>query len=132
MKRFIPLMALFAAGVAASYAFASPPRGPGSSSSSSTSTSAHGNSGTHGNAKCHPVNFKGTVTGGTIMVTDISHISGPAKNLTLGGVASLTVNGKVSVQAWDCGSPGAAPTQQTLVLRQLRIGGSPHVSKTGP
>jgi hypothetical protein len=130
MKRFIPLLALFAAGVVASYALASPPGGP--LSSSSTSTSEHGKSGTHGN-KCHPVNFKGTVTGGTITVTNLSHISGPAKNLTKGGSASLTVNGKVSVQAWSCSTSGAAPTQQTLVLRQLHVGGSPHVTTTtGP
>ena len=130
MKRIIPLLALFAAGIVVSYALASPPHGPLSSSSTST---APGNSGTHGKAKCHPVNFKGTVTGGTLMVTNISHISGPAKNLTKGGSASLTVNGKVSVQAWSCGTSGAAPTQQTLVLRHLHVGGSPQATTTtGP
>ena len=130
MKRFIPLLALFAAGVVVSYALASPPGGP--LSSSSTSTSEHGKSGTHGKAKCHPVNFKGSVTGGTLTVTNISHISGPAKDLTKGGSASLTVNGKVTVQAWSCGTSGAAPTQQTLVLRHLHVGGSPQATTTGP
>jgi hypothetical protein len=69
------------------------------------------------------------------MVTNISHISGPAgkkAGLTPGGSQSLTVNGKVSVQAWACGTTGSAPTTQTLVLRQLRMGGSPHVTTTGP
>lgn len=102
MKRFIPLLALGAAGIATSFALASP--------------AAHGN-------KCHPVNFKGMVTGGTLMVTNISHISGPSKNLTLGSSASLTVSGKVSVQAWSCTSTGTTTT--TLFLRQLHVGGKP-------
>ena len=130
MKRFIPLLALFAAGVVASYALASPPGHGLLSSSSSTSTVEHGKSGAHGN-KCHPVNFKGTVTGGTIMVTNISHISGPAKNLTKGGSATLMVNGKVGVQAWLCTGTGASPTQ-TLFLRHLHVGGKPGTQTTGP
>jgi hypothetical protein len=119
MKRFIPLLALFAAGVVASYAFASPPGGP--LSSSSTSTSEHGKSGDHANA-CHPVNLKGTVGATTISLT-ISNAAGPrAKQIA--SPAALMVKGKVAVQAWLCNSTGASPTQ-TLFLRQLHVSGKP-------
>jgi hypothetical protein len=64
MKRIVPLLAVFAAGLAASFALASPPPGHGPGTSTSTSP---GKSGEHGDkAKCRPLNLKGTVTGGSI------------------------------------------------------------------
>jgi hypothetical protein len=120
MKRFIPLLALFAAGVAASFALASPP------SDGSGTTTTHGNSGdAHGNAKCHPINLKGTAAG-TITLSAITHASGPrAKDITN---ATFTLNNKASVQAWMCSAAGSATP--TLFLRQLRIGGSPQQQTT--
>ncbi len=121
MKRFIPLLVLFAAGVAASFALASPP-GNGSG------TTTHGNSGSHSQAKCHPVNLKGTVTGGTISVT-VTKASGKNAQQLVGTTASLKVAGNVSVQAWSCAaassSSGSAPATQTLFLKQLHVAGSP-------
>ena len=75
MKYFIPLAALFAAGVVASFALASPPSGKGPQTSTSTSTSP-GKSGDHGKAKCRPINLKGTVAGGTIAL-NVTKASGP-------------------------------------------------------
>jgi hypothetical protein len=122
MKRFIPLLALFAAGAAASFALASPPPGKGKPTSS-TATSEHGNSG----AKCHPVNLKGNVTGGTISLA-VTKAAGTNAQQYAGKTVSLTINGHVSVQAWSCAaasSSGSAPTTQTLFLKQLHVGGSP-------
>ena len=127
MKRFIPLLALFAAGVVASYALASPPPGHHDSiSSSSTSTSEHGKSGDHA-TKCHPINLKGAVSGGTIAL-NVTKASGHGSNLP-GTTANLTVNGKVSVQAWACSAAGstAAPT---LFLRQLHVNRKPNQTTT--
>jgi hypothetical protein len=132
MKRFIPLLALFAAGVAASFALASPPpgHGPGSSSSNSTSTSSGpGKSGQHGSkAKCRPINLKGTVDGGTIAL-NVTKASGPHGKQLLNTTANLTASGKVSVQAWDCSAPGSSAAPQ-LKLRQLHVGGSPQATTT--
>jgi hypothetical protein len=132
MKRFIPFVVLFAAGVAASFALASPPpgHGPGSSSSSSTSTSAGpGKSGEHGSAaKCRPINLKGTLAGGTIAL-NVTKASGPHGKQLLNTTANLMVSGKVSVQAWDCSAPGSNAAPQ-LKLRQLHAGGSPHSTTT--
>jgi hypothetical protein len=132
MKRFIPLLALFAAGVAASFALASPPPGhdPGSSSSNSTSTSSGpGKSGQHGSkAKCRPINLKGTVDGGTIAL-NVTKASGPHGKQLLNTTANLTASGKVSVQAWDCSAPGSSAAPQ-LKLRQLHVGGSPQATTT--
>jgi hypothetical protein len=122
MKRFIPLLALFAAGVVASIALASPPPGHGHDSTSSSSTlTTHGKSGDHAN-KCHPVNLKGTVSGGTIALK-VTKASG--KNSQLAGTTqTLKVDGQVSVQAWTCGSTGSSSTQ-AMFLRQLHVGGKP-------
>jgi hypothetical protein len=132
MKRFIPLLALFAAGVAASFALASPPpgHGPGGSSSNSTSTSSGpGKSGQHGSkAKCRPINLKGTVDGGTIAL-NVTKASGPHGKQLLNTTANLTASGKVSVQAWDCSAPGSSAAPQ-LKLRQLHVGGSPQATTT--
>jgi hypothetical protein len=126
MKRFIPLLALFAAGIAASFAFASPPPGHGPSTSTSTSP---GKSGEHGaKAKCRPINLKGTVAGGTIAL-NVTKASGPHGKQLLNTTANLTVSGKVSVQAWDCSTPGSTAASQ-LKLRQLHVGGSPHAQTT--
>src|SRR5437588_7032976 len=125
MKRFIPLLALFGAGVAASFALASPPPGH-HDQTSSTSTSEHGKSGDHPN-KCHPVNLKGTVSGGTIALK-VTKGSGHANQLQ-GTTANLTVNGQVSVQAWACAAAGSNATQ-TLFLRQLHVGGKPQSGVT--
>ncbi len=128
MKRLIPLLVVFAAGLAASFALASPNPGHGPSTSSSTSTSP-GKSGDHGsNAKCRPLNLKGTVTGGTIAL-NVTKAAGPRAKRLLNTTANLTVAGKVSVQAWSCAAPGATGPQ-TLVLRQLHVSGSPQATTT--
>jgi hypothetical protein len=137
MKRFVPLLALFAGGVAASFALASPPpgHGPHTGSSQTSTSGGPGKSGQHGNARCHPINLKGTVAGGTITL-NVTQAAGPhAKQI--GNSATLQIGGKVSVQAWACGAPGAA-APQTLFLKQLHVGGSPHnfgsttTTTTGP
>jgi hypothetical protein len=120
MKRFIPLLALFAAGIAASFALASPPPGKGKPTSS-TSTAEHGKSG----AKCHPVNLKGTVTGGTISLA-VTKAAGKDSQSLVGTTAGLKVDGKVSVQAWACSTAGASSSATpALFLKQLHVGGSP-------
>jgi hypothetical protein len=142
MKRFIPLLALFAAGVVASFAVASPPPGHGHQNTSASSTSTgeeHGKSGEHGSAKCHPVNLKGTVANGTIAL-NVTKASGGKNQQLSGTTANLTVSGDVSVQAWSCGaasSTGGSAAPQTLYLKQLHVGGSPHnfgstTTTTGP
>jgi hypothetical protein len=137
MKRFIPLLALFAAGVVVSFALASPPpgHGPKTGSSQTSTSSGPGKSGQHGNAKCRPMNLKGTVAGGAITL-NVTQAAGPhAKQL--GNTAALQVSGKVSVQAWACGS-GTGNAAPKLFLKQLHVGGSPHnfgtttTTTTGP
>ena len=92
MKRFIPLLALFAAGIMVSFALASPPPGHGpKTGSSQTSTSGGpGKSGQHGNAKCRPMNLKGTVAGGTITL-NVTQAAGPRAK-QLGNTAALQVH----------------------------------------
>ena len=128
MKRTIPFLALFAAGIAASFALASPPPGKGPAKSTSTSTSS--SPGKSGKSKCRPINLKGTVTGGTIAL-NVTKAAGPRGKTLVGTTANLTVSGKVSVQAWDCSPPGSTAAPQ-LKLRQLRAGGSPHPAATTP
>jgi hypothetical protein len=124
MKQAIALVAVLAAGVAASFALASPPPGKGPAKTTSTSTSP----GKSGKSKCRPINLKGTVAGGTIAL-NVTKASGPHGKQLLNTTANLAVSGKVSVQAWDCSAPGStAPAQ--LKLRQLHVGGSPHPSTT--
>ena len=121
MKRIIPLLALFAAGVVASIALASPPPGHGKPTSSSSTSTSPGRSGDHAN-KCRPVNLKGNVSGGTIALK-VTKPNG--KNSQLSGTTqTLTVDGQVSVQAWTCKTSGSSPTQTTF-LRKLRVGGKP-------
>jgi hypothetical protein len=140
MKRSIPLLALFAAGVVASFAVASPPPGHGKPTSSSSTSTSPGHSGDHANAKCHPINLKGTVAGGTIAV-NVTKAAGAHNQQLSGTTANLMVGGKVSVQAWSCsaaGSSGGSSAPQTLYLKQLHVGGSPHnfgsttTTTTGP
>src|SRR4051794_20761562 len=108
MKYFIPLAALFAAGVVASFAIASPPPGKGPRTSTSTSTSSGpGKSGDHAKAKCHPVNLKGTVAAGTIAL-QVTKASGPKGKDLVGTTANVAVAGKVTVQAWSCAAAGSA------------------------
>jgi hypothetical protein len=126
MKQAIALVAVLAAGVAASFALASPPPGKGPAKTTSTSTST--SPGKSGKSKCRPINLKGTVAGGTIALT-VTKASGPHGKQLLNTTANLAVSGKVSVQAWDCSSPGAAGPAQ-LKLRQLHVGGSPHPATT--
>jgi hypothetical protein len=132
MKQAIALVAVLAAGVAASFALASPPpgKGPQTTSSNSTSTSPgkSGQAGKAGKAQCRPINLKGTVAGGTIDL-NVTKASGPHGRQLLGTTANLTVSGKVSVQAWDCSTPGSTAVQQ-LKLRQLHVGGSPNAQTT--
>jgi hypothetical protein len=125
MKYFLPLVAVFAAGIAASFAFASPPPGQGPNTSTSTSTASHGNSGA---AKCRPINLKGTVDGGTIAL-NVTKAAGPKGKELVGTTANLIVKGKVMVQAWACSAPGSTAAPQ-LTLRQLHVGGSPHAPTT--
>jgi hypothetical protein len=130
MKHLVPLAVLFAAGVVASFALAAPPpgHGPPTSSSSSTSTSSGpGKSGGHA-ARCHPLNLKGTVSGGTLAL-NVTKAAGPQGKQLVGTVANLKVDGKVSAQVWACTGTGSSPTTQ-LTLRQLHVGGSPHAPTT--
>jgi hypothetical protein len=129
MKYFIPLVALFAAGIVASFALAAPPPGRGPHTSSSTSTSSGpGKSGDHAKSRCRPLNLKGTVTGGTIALK-VTKASGPKGKDLVGTTANLTVGGNVSVQAWSCATPGSTAAPQ-LKLRQLHAGGSPQAPTT--
>ncbi len=128
MRRFFPLLALFAAGVAASIALAAPPPGHGPPTSSSSTSTGPGNSGAHGpKAKCHPVNLKGTVTGGTISLQVTK--ADPHSQQLLNGTATLKVDGKVSVQAWSCTDAGSTGSS-ALFLRQLHVGGKPQTGST--
>jgi hypothetical protein len=125
MKQVIALVAVLAMGVVASFALAAPPPGKGNPhTSTSTSTATHGNK----SAKCRPMNLKGTVTGGTIALS-VTKASGPKGKDLVGSTANLTVSGNVSVQAWDCSTPGSAAAPQ-LKLRQLHVGGSPQAPTT--
>ncbi len=121
-KHFIALVALFAAGIVASFALAAPPPGKGPKTSTSTSTSASSK------AKCKPINLKGTVAGGTIALV-VTKASGPKGKDLVGTTANLMVSGKVSVQAWACSTPGSTAAPQ-LKLRQLHVGGSPQAPST--
>src|SRR3954453_22731691 len=127
MKHFIPLVALFAAGIVASFALAAPPPGKGPNTSSSTSTSP-GKSGDHAKAKCRPINLKGTVAGGTIAL-NVTKASGPNGKALVGTAANLTVSGNVSVQAWSWAAAGSTAAPQ-LKLRQRHVGGSPQAPTT--
>jgi hypothetical protein len=130
MKQVIALVALLAMGVVASFALAAPPPGKGhNTTSSSTSTGESGKSGKSGKTKCRPINLKGTVSGGTISLS-VTKASGKGKKL-VGTTTSLTVSGKVSVQAWDCSAAGSTAAPQ-LKLRQLHVGGSPQATTTTP
>ena len=124
MKQVIALVAVLAMGVVASFALAAPPpgKGPKTSTSSSTSTSP-GKSGDHGKAKCRPINLKGTVAGGTILLT-VTKASGPKGKALVGAATNLTVKGNVSVQVRACSAAGSTEAAQ-LTLRQLHVGGSP-------
>jgi hypothetical protein len=129
MKYFIPLVALFAAGLVASFALASPPPGKGPKPSTSTSTSsAPGKSGDHSKSKCRPVNLKGTVAAGTIAL-NVTKASGPKGKDLVGTTANLAFSGQVSVQAWSCATAGSTAAPQ-LKLRQLHVGGSPQAPTT--
>jgi hypothetical protein len=128
MKRYILLLGLFAAGVAASLALAAPPPGHGPSTSSNSTSTGPGKSGDHAKAKCRPINLKGTVSGGTIAL-NVMKASGPQAKQLLNTTANLTVSGKVSVQAWSCATAGSTAAPQ-LTLRQLHVGGSPQAPTT--
>jgi hypothetical protein len=125
MKQVIALVAILAAGVAASFALAAPPPGKGHNTSTSTSPDK---SGDHAKAKCRPINLKGTIAGGTIALS-VKKASGPHGKQLLNSTANLTVSGNVSVQAWDCSTAGSTAAPQ-LKLRQLHVGGSPHAPST--
>jgi hypothetical protein len=120
MKYFIALAALFATGLVASFALASPPPGKGPKTSTSTSTSSK--------AKCRPINLKGTVAAGTVAL-NVTKASGPNGKALVGTAANLTFSGKVSVQAWSCATAGSTAAPQ-LKLRQLHVGGSPQAPTT--
>ena len=135
MKRLIPLVAVFAAGIVVSYAIAAPPPGHGKpSTSSSTSTSAgpgkgkgKGKSGDHAKAKCRPMNLKGSVAGETIAL-NVTKAAGANTQQLVNTTANLTVSGNASVQAWSCAATGAtagSTAPPALFLRQLHVGGSP-------
>jgi hypothetical protein len=127
MKYFIALAALFATGLVASFALASPPPGKGPKTSTSTSTSSKpGKSGDK--AKCRPINLKGTVAAGTVAL-NVTKASGPNGKALVGTAANLTFSGKVTVQAWSCAAAGSTAAPQ-LKLRQLHVGGSPHAPTT--
>lgn len=128
-KQVIALIAVLAAGVAASLALAAPPPGKGPKTSTSTSTATSTSTGKSGNkAKCHPLNLKGTVAGGTVAL-NVTKASGPKGKSLVGTTANLMVSGKVTVQAWDCSAAGSTAAPQ-LKLRQLHVGGSPQTQTT--
>ncbi|MFL6011678.1 MAG: hypothetical protein ACJ734_07800 [Gaiellaceae bacterium] len=129
-KQVIALVALFAAGVVASFAVAAPPPGKGhnTSSSGSTTTTSHGKSGDHAKAKCRPMNLKGTVAGGTIAVS-VTKAAGPQGKTLVGTTANLTIKGSVNAQVWSCATAGSSAAPQ-LTLRQLHVGGSPQAATT--
>ena len=120
MKHFIPLAALFVAGVVASIALAAPPGHGPSTASSSTSTSP----GKSGQAKCRPMNLKGTVAGGTIAL-NVTKASGPRGKLLLNTTANLAVSGKVSVQAWACSTAGSTAAPRSIRRRTVWTGRRP-------
>jgi hypothetical protein len=128
-KQVIALIAVLAAGVAASFALAAPPPGKGPNTSTSTSSSTSTSPGRSGNrAKCRPLNLKGTVAGGTVAL-NVTKASGPKGKSLVGTTANLMVSGKVTVQAWDCSAAGSTAAPQ-LKLRQLHVGGSPQTQTT--
>ena len=127
MKHVIALVAVLTMGVVASFALAAPPPGKGHNTTSSSTSTAPGKS---GKAKCRPINLKGTVSAGTIALS-VTKASGPKGKSLVGTTASLTVGGKVSVQAWDCSAAGSTAAPQ-LKLRQLHVGGSPQATTTTP
>ena len=121
--KIILTIACFAAGLAASIAFAAPQRAAeGTTTVATTTTGDHhgdkgkGDDGDHhgdkGKAKaCTGVELKGTVTGGSlsVAVTGANHGS----SALVGSTATLAVSGPVSVHARLCGT--------TLTLQNLEV-----------
>jgi hypothetical protein len=118
--KIILTIACFAAGLAASIAFAAPQRAAeGTTTAATTSTGEHHKGGDdgdhHGDAgkstDCKGVELKGTVTGGTlsVAVTGANHGS----SALVGTTATLAVSGPVSVHARLCGT--------TLTLQNLEV-----------
>ena len=109
--KIILTIACFAAGLAASIAFAAPQRAAeGTTTVATTTTGDH--HGDKGKAKaCTGVELKGTVTGGSlsVAVTGANHGS----SALVGSTATLAVSGPVSVHARLCGT--------TLTLQNLEV-----------
>ena len=109
MKRLTPLLVVFAAGLAASFALASPNPGRAPSTSASTSTSP-GKSGDHGSkGKCRPLNLKGTVT----------RIEWANPHIWV----YLDVKNDEGVQPWQCeGGPPNTLTRNGWTKDSLKVG----------
>ena len=126
--KIILTIACFAAGIAASIAFAAPQRAAEGTTTVATTTTGdhHGDKGKgddgghHGDkgSSCSSVELKGTVSGGslTVAVTGSDHRS----SALVGSTATLAVSGPVSVHARLCGT--------TLTLQNLEVR---HAKPTG-
>jgi hypothetical protein len=101
---------LFVAGLAASFALASPQkRGP------STSTSTSSTSTTGKKAKCQQVELKGDATGGSAAFT-VKKANKRGRNLVGTGV-SLVIPAGAKVKAKVCTAEGGAMTLRDLHVR---------------
>jgi len=117
--KLILTIACFAAGLAASIAFAAPQRAAEGTTTVATTTTGDrhkGDDGDHQGDKakskdCRGVELKGTVTGGSlsVAVTGANHGS----STLVGSTATLAVSGPVSVHARLCGT--------TLTLQNLEV-----------
>jgi hypothetical protein len=120
MKRIAFIVVVFAAGIVASIALAKPPSGAGGASSTTptTTTGEHG----HGpKSKCHPVNLRGTVSGGSFSVA-VTRADPHSQNLN-GTSVTFHLDGRVSIKAVACTPTGAQ--SPTLTLRQLKSDAKP-------
>ena len=125
MKVKILLLALFAAGIASSFALASPGHGRGRGQGGEEGAPATAPEKAHGKAEhesanttsasCRNVSLKGTLDGATVSLA-VTRGSKAARGL-LGTTVSLSATGPASVQARVCG----IGTGQTLELRVLKV-----------
>jgi hypothetical protein len=107
------VVALFVAGLAASFALASPQkRGPSTSTSTSTSSTTT----TGKKAKCQQVELKGDATGGSAAFT-VKKASKRGRNLVGTGV-SLVIPAGAKVKAKVCTAEGGAMTLRDLHVKQ--------------
>ncbi len=117
MKKKALLLALFVAGLAASFAVGSTAgifEGTTSTHATTGTTTGENEHGKKDNS-CHNVSFHGTAAATSFSLT-IDKSSKPGRDL--GSSANLSFSGKVSVKARLCGTG----TSATLQLRELKVG----------